>query len=135
TVAPTRVTLYADAPAGLFYAVQTLRQLIRLHSQTSGAGPDAPRVGPLPAMAIRDWPTMPYRGLMLDISRRKVPTLATLKQLAAELSHYKLNVLQLYTEHTFQFPRHPKIGAGCGSLSSQDILELDGVCRQHHVEL
>jgi hypothetical protein len=123
TVTPARVTLYAEAPAGLFYAVQTLRQLVRLHGQAT------------PALSIHDWPTLPYRGLMLDISRRKVPTLATLKQLARELSHYKLNVLQLYTEHTFQFPRHPKIGAGCGSLSSQDILELDAVCRAHHVEL
>ena len=129
TVTADGITLYADAPAGLFYAVQTLRQLVRLHSQASGA------VAPLPALTIRDWPTLPYRGLMLDLSRRKVPTPATLKQLAAELSHYKLNVLQLYTEHTFQFPRHPKIGAGCGSLSSQDMVELDAVCRQHQVEL
>ena len=123
TITPTHIVLYADAPAGLFYAVQTLRQLVRLHSRT------------LPALTIRDWPTLPQRGLMLDISRRKVPTLVTLKQLAEELSHYKLNVLQLYTEHTFQFPRHPRIGAGCGSLSSQDILELDSFCCQHQVEL
>jgi hypothetical protein len=54
---------------------------------------------------------------------------------AAELSRYKLNVLQLYTEHTFQFPRNPEIGAGCGSLSSQDIVEIDAICRRHHVEL
>ncbi|MFN2217068.1 MAG: beta-N-acetylhexosaminidase [Anaerolineae bacterium] len=123
TIAPTHITLCADAPAGLFYAVQTLRQLIRLR------GTD------LPALSIRDWPSLPYRGLMLDISRRKVPRLETLKKLVQELSHYKLNVLQLYTERTFQFPRHPTIGAGCGSLGSEDILELDAFCRQHHVEL
>jgi len=122
-VAPARITLYADAPTGLFYAVQTLRQLVRLHCQT------------IPALTIQDWPTLQYRGLMLDISRRKVPTLRMLKQLAEELCHYKLNVLQLYTEHTFQFPSHPKIGAGCGSLNSQDILELDAFCRERHVEL
>jgi len=136
TVAPARITLYADAPTGLFYAVQTLRQLIRLH----GCNPllschPGSQAQTLPALAVRDWPTLPYRGLMLDISRRKVPALATLRRLAGELSHYKLNVLQLYTEHTFQFPRHPRIGAGCGSLSSQDILELDAFCRAHHVEL
>ena len=123
TVKQGRITLYADALDGLFYAVQTLRQLMRVRGLY------------LPDLTIRDWPTLPYRGLMLDVSRRKVPTLATLKQLVEELSHYKLNVLQLYTEHTFQFPRHPKIGAGCGSLSSQDILELDAFCRAHHVEL
>jgi hexosaminidase len=123
SVTPDGIVLYADAPIGLFYAVQTLRQLVRLH------GAD------LPALTIRDWPTLPYRGLMLDISRRKVPTLETLKELVVELSHYKINVLQLYTEHTFQFARHPKIGAGCGSLSSQDVVELDAFCRTHHIEL
>jgi hypothetical protein len=122
-VTPARITLYADAPAGLFYGIQTLRQLVRLHSQS------------IPALTIQDWPTLKYRGLMLDISRRKVPTLRTLEQLVEELCLYKLNVLQLYTEHTFQFPRHPKIGAGCGPLSSQDIVELDAFCRAHHVEL
>jgi len=133
TVTPTSVVLYAEAPVGLFYAVQTLRQLVRLYSQGTARTPNNAVM--LPALIVRDWPTLPYRGLMLDVSRRKVPTLATLKQLAEELSHYKLNVLQLYTEHTFQFPRHPKIGAGCGSLSGQDIVELDAHCRQHHVEL
>jgi hexosaminidase len=117
------IILYAGAPTGLLYAVQTLRQIVRSQGNV------------LPTLTIRDWPSLPYRGLMLDISRRKVPTLDTLKHLVKELSHYKLNVLQLYTEHTFQFPRHPKIGAGCGALSSQDILELDACCRQYQVEL
>ncbi len=123
TITPDDIALYADAPIGLFYAVQTLRQLVRVH------GAD------LPALTIQDWPALPYRGLMLDVSRGKVPTLETLKDLVVELSHYKINVLQLYTEHTFRFPRHPRIGAGCGSLSSQDILGLDVFCRAHHIEL
>lgn len=123
TITPQAVTLYADSPTGLFYAVQTLRQVVRL-------GEDR-----LPALTIRDWPTLRYRGLMLDISRRKVPTLKTLKELAEVLSAYKLNVLQLYTEHTFQFARHPQIGAGCGSLSSEDIVALEEHCRRLQVEL
>ena len=123
TVAQEGVCIYADAFPGLFYAVQTLRQLVRLHGRE------------LPALRIRDWPTLRYRGLMLDVSRRKVPTLSTLKGLVAELSHYELNVMQLYTEHTFRFLRHPGIGAGSGSLSSEDIVELDAFCRQHQVEL
>ncbi len=135
TITPARITLYANTPTGLFYAIQTLRQLIRLHYNPSLSCHPSSQAQTLPALTIRDWPTLPYRGLMLDVSRRKVPTLATLKQLAEELSHYKLNVLQFYTEHTFQFTRHPKIGAGCGSLSNQDILELDSFCRARHVEL
>ena len=118
-----RIVLYADALPGLYYAVQTLRQLVRLHGNR------------IPALTVRDWPSLGARGFMLDISRRKVPTLATLKHLVDELSHYKVNVLQLYTEHTFAFPRHPSIGAGCGSLSSEDILDLDAHCRLRQVEL
>jgi hexosaminidase len=123
TVTPAQIVLYADTDNGLYYAAQTLRQLLRVLGTT------------VPAQTIRDWPSLAYRGLMLDISRHKVPTLNTLMQLVEELSHYKLNVLQLYTEHTFHFPRHPKIGAGCGSLSSEDILTLDVFCRAHHIEL
>ncbi len=118
-----RIVLYADELVGLFYAVQTLRQLVRLHGDH------------IPALTIRDWPSLAARGLLLDVSRRKVPTTGMLMHLVDELSHYKINVLQLYTEHTFEFPRHPRIGAGCGSLSSDDILELDVYCRQRHVEL
>jgi hexosaminidase len=118
-----RIVLYAPAPAGRFYAAQTLRQLIRLQGYDLRAG------------SIRDWPSMPYRGLMLDVSRGKVPTVETLKELALELSHYKLNVLQLYTEHTFDFPRHPQIGMGCDPLDSEDMLELDAHCRELQVEL
>lgn len=122
TIAPEATVLYAESPTGLFYAVQTLRQLVRLHKRQ------------LPALAIYDWPTLAYRGVLLDISRGKVPTIETLKELVEVLSSYKLNVLQLYTEHTFRFVRHPKIGAGCDSLTSEDVLALDKHCRQHHVE-
>jgi hypothetical protein len=122
-IEPGRIILYATAPDGLFYAVQTLRQIVRLEGAT------------VPALTVLDWPTLRYRGLMLDISRHKVPALPTLRKLIEELSHYKLNAFQLYTEDTFQFPRHPKIGAGAGSLSSEDILELDRWGKKHHVEL
>ena len=75
-----RIVIYADALPGLYYGVQTLRQLVRLHGHR------------IPALTIRDWPSLGARGLLLDISRRKVPTVATLKHLVDELSHYKVNV-------------------------------------------
>lgn len=128
SVSAKGIILHAGTPQGLFYAVQTMRQMVRL------TGPDMVNAG-LPALTIRDWPALPYRGLMLDISRGKVPTLETLYKLVAELSHYKMNVLQLYTEHTYQFSRHPKIGQDCGSLSNQDIIKLDAFCRTHYIEL
>lgn len=107
----------------LHLAAQTLRQIARVEGTA------------WPALRVTDWPSLRYRGLMLDVSRGKVPTLETLKQVVDVLSFYKGNVLQLYTEHTFQFPHHPRIGEGCGSLSGDDILELDAYARQRQVEL
>lgn len=113
----------AGDEAGLFYGVQTLIQLVRLQGRR------------LWGCTCADEPALPHRGIMLDISRGKVPTPATLHQLVDTLAHYKINQLQLYTEHTFQFPSHPRIGAQCGSLSADDILALDAACRERHIDL
>lgn len=119
------VVAAAHADTGLFYAVQTLRQLIE--PRRSGAV--------LPAVRIVDWPDFRYRGVMHDISRFKVPTLTTLFGLAERLAALKINVLQLYTEHTFASRRHPEIGAGCDPLTPDDLMTLDAVCRTLHIEL
>jgi len=122
-VTSDEATVAAEGEAGLFYGVQTLIQLARSTGRL------------WPALAIDDRPVLPVRGLMLDVSRMKVPTLATLTELVRTLAHNKYNQFQLYTEHTFRFPRHPAIGTDAGSLSGDDILALDAVCRAHHVEL
>ena len=44
---------------------------------------------------------------MLDISRNKVPTMATLYSLVDLLAGLKINHLQLYTEHTFAYSAPP----------------------------
>ena len=59
--------------AGLFYAVQTLIQILRQKHNR------------LPLVHIEDAPEFPARGVMLDISRDKVPTLQTLLDLVAQL--------------------------------------------------
>ncbi len=122
-IAPQVIVAGGQGATALHYAVQTLRQLARAEGVC------------WPALRLVDWPSLPYRGLMLDVSRGKVPTIETLKHLVDELSLYKANVLQLYTEHTFVFPHHPRIGRGCGSLNADDILELDAYARPRQVEL
>ena len=112
----------APAPAGLFHAAQTLRQLVR---------PD----GRIPCVSITDWPTYRYRGVMLDISRFKVPRIEFLFQLIERLAALKINVFQLYTEHTFFLRRHPDVSEGCSPLTAEDVIELDEFCRQHFIDL
>jgi hypothetical protein len=122
-VVPDGIRIVASADEGLFYGVQTLKQLLR----TRGAR--------IPALTIRDRPVLAHRGLMLDVSRGKVPTLRTLFDLVDGLASCKYNQLQLYIEHTFDFASHPDIGAGTDPLTADDMLALDAYCRARHVEL
>src|SRR5215469_2349122 len=112
----------ASGPSGLRYAVETLRQL-------------APRRARLPGCEIEDSPDFPHRGLMLDVSRGKVPTLATLRGLVDLCVRLKFNVLMLYTEHTFRFRRHPEIGRDASPLDAMQMRELDAYAAERHVEL
>lgn len=118
------VRITGGSAAGVFYAVQTLRQLVE-----QGAG------GELHALDIEDWPDFEDRGVYYDVCRGRVPKLEQLLQLADQLSRYKINHLQLYIEHTFLFRGHPDIGKDASPLTAEDILKLDAYCRERHVEL
>ncbi len=110
-------------PAGVFYGAVTLRQLM------ANCGAE------LPELRIQDWPDFPARGVMLDISRDKVPTLDTLKSLVDKLAAVKLNQLQLYIEHTFAYPGHEVVWEKASPVTPAEILELDAYCRERFVEL
>lgn len=122
-ISPTGVRALAREPAGVFYAVCTLVQLV----EQVGAG--------IPCLRIDDWPDFAARGVMLDISRDKVPRFDTLLALVDMLAGWKVNQVQLYTEHTFAYRHHPEVWAGASPLTGQEILELDAFCRERFVEL
>ncbi|UCE86796.1 MAG: family 20 glycosylhydrolase [Deltaproteobacteria bacterium] len=121
-VEPTRIAAEAGGPAGLRYAVETLSQLLR-------------KSGRVPACSIDDEPDFEMRGLMLDVSRGKVPTPATLRQIVDLCVHLKQNALMLYTEHTFRFRRHPEIGADASPLDAETLRTLAGYAAERHVDL
>jgi len=91
--------------------------------------------GRLPAVLIRDQPDFRDRGVMLDVSRGRVPRKATLEALVDLCARMRLNVLMLYVEHTFAFRRHPEIGAGASPLDAETILALDAYAAERGVEL
>ncbi|MFN8485382.1 MAG: glycoside hydrolase family 20 zincin-like fold domain-containing protein [Anaerolineae bacterium] len=117
------VVITAESEAGLFYGVQTLSQALKTGGRL------------LPALRIEDRPVLAHRGLMLDVSRGRVPRLDYLKRVAAFLAHYKINQFQLYVEHTFVFSRHADFAESVGALTPAEIRELDAFCRERHVEL
>lgn len=82
TVAKDRIVLAAAHHRGLFWAAQTLRQLLPVER-----GADSISV---PAMRIEDAPQFPYRGHMLDAARHFMPVDFVKKQIDL-LSYYKIN--------------------------------------------
>lgn len=122
-ILPESIELHAAGPAGLRYGLTTLQQLLL-------AGGEA-----IQAMDIDDWPDYPVRGVMLDISRCKVPTLATLRNLIDRLSAWKINHLQLYMEHAFAYSAHRRVWRGASPLTAPQVRELDAYCAARGIEL
>ena len=75
------------------------------------------------------------RGLMLDISRNRVPTIETLHSLIDALQVLNYNELQLYTEHTFAFAEHKTVWQNASPMTAKEILQLDGYCADRGIEL
>ncbi len=116
------VRIEAGGSAGLRWATETLVQLVDER-------------GRLPLGRIDDAPDFERRGVMLDVSRGKVPTLETLCELVDYCAALKLNVLMLYVEHTFRFRRHPGIGEDDSPLLAEELRTLDAYAAANHVEL
>src|SRR4029453_13120330 len=91
--------------------------------------------GRLPVGTVEDWPDVPVRGVMLDVSRDKVPTMETVRALVDRLAGWKVNQLQLYMEHTFAYRDHEDVWRAASPFTAEEVVELDAYCRARHVEL
>ena len=99
-ITPERIDLSARDPRGLFYGIQTLRQLI-------AASPKA-----IPAARIEDAPRFPYRGLHLDVGRHFFPV-DFIKRYIDLLAAFKLNTFHWHlTEDQgwrLEIKKYPKL--------------------------
>ncbi|HZT22509.1 MAG TPA: beta-N-acetylhexosaminidase [Verrucomicrobiae bacterium] len=82
------VVIRAPTQAGLFYGVQTLRELLPPEIFSSNEVANA--VWSMPCVQIRDWPRFPWRGLMLDVSRHFY-TVPEVEKILDVMALYKLN--------------------------------------------
>lgn len=115
----------ADRP-GLFHAVATFLQWLEVHP---------PPPGQIGGLEVIDHPDFAHRGAMLDVSRNKVPTMATLFDLVELLAGLKLNQLQLYTEHTFAYRGHEVVWRDASPMTGEEVRMLDAFCRARGIEL
>lgn len=119
------VVVAAPSDVGIFYGVQTLRQLVRPAGKTAE----------VPAVRIVDWPTMQWRGVHDDISRGPMPTMDYMKKQIRTLAEYKVNMFSLYLEHMFAFKQHPVASPAESAITAEDIRELVEYAKGYHVTL
>jgi hypothetical protein len=75
------------------------------------------------------------RGYLLDISRDRVPTLKTLREIVDLLARCRYNQFQLYMEHTFAYANHRDVWEVADPLTPGEIRKLDAYCQMQGVEL
>ncbi len=149
---PRAIRCVLDRSAAIAPRLTTARDAYRLVVRSSGIEVAAPSIdgiryglqtlcqlatsrGRIPAIQILDQPDFRDRGIMLDVSRGKVPTRRTLEDLVDQCSRLRLNVLMLYVEHTFEFRSHPEIGEGASPLDAETILAVDRYAADRGIEL
>jgi hypothetical protein len=124
-IGPHDAAVIGATGSGVFYGVQTFKQLLPL--------PGAPRV--IPTGTVRDWPAMQYRGISDDLSRGPFPTLDFQKHQIRVLASFKINIYSPYFEHTLLYPDHPLAAPTGGSLTPAQAAELVAYARQYHVTI
>ncbi|MEM9858393.1 MAG: glycoside hydrolase family 20 zincin-like fold domain-containing protein [Bacteroidota bacterium] len=117
------ITVKARSESGLFYAVQTLKQLF--NQQVNGK---------IPECTISDFPTLKNRGLMDDISRGPLPSLEFAKAQIRRLSSLKYNIFTFYIEHVVKTKQHGSFAPKEG-LTITEIEELAAYAKLHNIQL
>jgi hexosaminidase len=131
-VTDTKVSLTANTPRGIFYAIQTFGQLMRDGELVNNC-------------EIRDWPAFSWRGFMVDVGRNYEP-MDMLKQEIDKMAFYKLNIFHFhFTEDIawrLQSNLYPQLTAPENMLRDKgqyyteaDMKELINYCKQRYIAL
>ncbi|TKC56538.1 glycoside hydrolase [Pedobacter hiemivivus] len=113
--------LVANTETGLFYGLQTLRQL-------TDAGWNK-------ELVITDWPSLPNRIMFDDISRGPISKVAYIKRQIERMAALKVNGLSFYIEHVIQTNAYPDFAPADGKLTIADVKALDAYAAKYHMQL
>ncbi len=123
-VAPDGAEIKARSSAGIYYGIQTLRQLVEGEKEKSY----------LPAVEIQDWPSLSYRGLMMDLSHGPMPTEEEIRRQIDFLAQWKGNQYYFYSEATIEFKGYPLINPGA-RYTQEQVRRIIEYARLRHVDV
>ena len=145
-VSPKNIFLKAQSKKGLFYAVQSLLQLMPVEVFSNGAQKNV--IWSVPCVEINDVPSLPWRGYMLDVSRHFFPKETILRQIDL-LALYKINRFHLHLTddqgwrvEIKKYPKLTEIGAWQildngkkqgGFYTQQDLKEIVEYAKEREV--
>ena len=118
------VDVEGRSSAALYYAVQTLRQLVE------SVAADAF----LPEVEIHDWPSLPYRGVMVDTSHGPLPTEAEVKRQIDFLARWKNNQYYLYSEAGVELRGLPALSPD-SQFSQDEVRRIVAYARERHIDV
>ena len=124
SVSEDKVLVNAKSDAGIFYALQTLEQMI--------AGDKADSF--IPQAEIDDYPEMAYRGVMVDFSHGGLLTEQEIMNQIDFLSRWKMNQYYFYNEVSIEMKGYPLINYNA-CYSQEQIRRIVSYARKKHIDV
>ncbi len=143
-VTPERINLAAPTQAGLFYAVQTLRQLLPPQIFSRDAVKDVEWI--VPCVKIEDYPRFAWRGLMLD-SGHDFQNLPFVYRFIDLLALHKFNTLHWHLTDlgtwSIEIEKYPKLldastrgpGVKPGHYTQEQIRQVVAYAAERHITI
>jgi hexosaminidase len=114
-----------QSSAAVFYGVQTLRQLVE------GEGEQAI----LPEVEIDDWPSLAYRGPMVDVGSEGVmSTEEEVKRQLDFLARWKTNQFYFYNEANIELRGYPLLNP-TGRFTQDQVRRIVAYGRERHIDV
>jgi len=116
-----RIEIQGRGAAGLWYGLQSLVQFFRMTG------------GPLPAAEIRDWPSIRYRGVHVDLKGYQ-PRFESLLESLRILSHARINVVLLEVEDKYDYACAPEVGVP-GAYTAEQFRRLSDLAHTLSIQI
>jgi hypothetical protein len=114
----------ARSSAGLYYAVQTMRQLVE-----ERAGEKY-----LPVVEIHNWPALAYRGFMMDMGHGPLPTEDEIPRQIDFLARWKANQYYFYSEANIELEGYPLLNLGARYTQPQ-VRRIIDYAKERHIDV
>jgi hexosaminidase len=124
SVSPDKITVVARSGAGLYYALKTLKQMITADEKGCY----------VPEVEIEDYPSLAFRGVMMDFSHGGLLTEDEIRKQIDFLSEWKLNQYYFYNEVSIEMKGYPLINYNA-CYKQEQIKRIIAYGRERHVDV